>query len=202
MPPDLRAPYLATINALLTHFRTQIAHLRSLQPASSSDNTGIPLILHHVVVPGLNNHAFISPYNKLATWALGRLKNIPLPSGGLSPEKCVPEEIKPEGDFSADEIVLTKLAPSCFSSSDLLAYLRAREIRHVVLVGLTTGGSVLSSVLQGSGLDFHIIVPRGGCWDDDGEVDRLMLGQGQGKGGLVGRFADVVEMEDVLKLGS
>lgn len=150
----------------------------------------------------MSGNAFISPYNKLATWALERLKGVPLPAGGLSAADCMPEDIKPPAGWGVDEIALSKLAPSCFSSSELLAYLRARDIKHVVLVGLTTGGSVLSSVLQGAGLDFHVVVVREGCWEDDQEVERVLLGEErEGKGGLVERFVDVVGVGDVLKLG-
>lgn len=63
------------------------------------------------------------------------------------PEYAIPSELVPSGGWGAsrDEIVLGKLQPNCFASSDLLKYLGARGIRHVVLVGLTTMGSVLGS---------------------------------------------------------
>lgn len=65
-----------------------------------------------------------------------------------------------------------------------------RNIKHVVLVGLTTEGSILSSVRHGSDLDFHIIVPREGVWCDDRDLGGVVLEK------LVPRFADVCSMQD------
>jgi nicotinamidase-related amidase len=56
--------------------------------------------------------------------------------------------------FSRDEIVIGKLQPNCFASSDLIKYLNARSIKHVVLVGLTTMGSILGA--QGESIDVFV----------------------------------------------
>jgi len=79
-------------------------------------------------------------------------------------------------------------------SSSLLKILQARNIKHVVLLGLTTEGSILSSVRHGSDLDFHIIVPKEGVWCDDRELEKVVLEK------LVPRFADVCAMQDVKEL--
>jgi len=110
------------------------------------------------------------------------------------PAATVPSSLYPDGGWHSNEFVLTKQAPSCFMSSQLLKVLGARDIKHVVLVGLTTEGSILSSVRHGADLDFHIIVPREGVWCDDNELGTVVLEK------LVPRFADVCGLEDVMRL--
>lgn len=63
------------------------------------------------------------------------------------PNYAIPQELVPKEGWGAsrDEIVIGKLQPDGFASSDLRKYLGARGIRHVVLVGLTTVGSVFGS---------------------------------------------------------
>ena len=102
-------------------------------------------------------------------------------------------------------MVLGKTRVGSFSDSVLLGYLRARDVRHVVLCGLTTDGAVLSSVRGGADLDFHVVVVREGCWSAAEDREEEEEGQGEGVHGfvlrrLVGRFADVVGVEDVLGL--
>ena len=180
--------YLSSVTALLQAFRNHILDARS------KDQTEIPLIIHHVVsmdFATLN----LSPYNKINNWALKRL----LAAGGTTsnslpvtdPAITVPTSLHPEQGWNVNEFVLTKQAPSCFASSSLLKILGARGIKHVVLVGLTTEGSILSTVRHGADLDFHICVPRDGVWCDDAELGATVLQK------LVPRFADICEVRDV-----
>lgn len=202
MPPDAQKTYLSTVKAILDHFRTQIQSRRAEKAAHLPDplapNDGIPLIIHHLIPVGQNAHAFISPYNKInSTWATKRLAGIALPAGAANPETpwfVIPEALKPVQGWNVDEVVLGKSRVGSFSDSMLLGYLRARDVKHVVLCGLTTEGAVLSSVRGGADLDFHVIVVREGCWSGETGVGEFVLER------LVGRFADVVGVEDVLGL--
>lgn len=72
--------------------------------------------------------------------------------------------------------------------------MHARGIKHVVLVGLTTEGSILSSVRHGSDLDFHIIVPQEGVWCEDKSLGEVVSEK------LLPRFSDVVSIEDIKAL--
>ncbi len=132
MPEPLRAPYIARINRILTHFRIQIAKLRAeKEPSDLAPNDGIPLILHHVVPFGTNSNAFVSPYNKLNTWAIQRLKGFPLPAAATDPKTpfyALPDGITPPTGWNADEVLLGKIQPGSFVNSDVLTYLRARDI--------------------------------------------------------------------------
>jgi len=182
--------YLSRVLGLLQKFRTHISQRQAKGEA------GGPLIIHHVVSMDYATMN-LSPYNKINNWALKRLQAV----GGTSkfvpvadPAVTVPKLLHPEAGWNVNEFVLTKQAPSCFISSSLLKILGARDIKHVVLIGLTTEGSVLSSVRHGSDLDFHIIVPREGVWCDDVGLGETVLTQ------LVPRFADVCDMAEVENL--
>ncbi|KAL7271850.1 hypothetical protein RUND412_005366 [Rhizina undulata] len=202
-PASVTEAYLATILDLLKTFRTSIAVGREQASTAGLSgpqaSQGIPLIVHHTLPFGINSNSFVSPYNKLSVWlsnpAIGRSFN---PATGRNPERpnfAVPEELIPAGGWGGpDEILLAKLQPGCFSSSDLLAYFRARGVKHVVLCGLTTSGSILGSARLGADLDFHMVVPREGVLDDDEEVNTFLLGR------VLGRFVDVVGVEDVKAL--
>ena len=196
MPEGERTSYLANVGRVLQHFRTQIADRRASRPFSAlAPNDGIPLIIHHVVPFGINSNAFISPYNKLNTWAVQRMNaGAKLPPSSTDPNMpvyAIPDTVRPPNGWSADEVLLSKIAPGCFMNSDLLTYLRARDIRHVVIVGLTTEGSVLSSVREASDLDFHAIVLEDACWADEREVHEFVMKR------LLPRFADVVSVADM-----
>jgi nicotinamidase-related amidase len=205
-PASTQSAYLAQIKTLLDFFRAQISQRRSpeyqkgpKEQQSQSLYDDVPLIIHHTLPFNLNSNAFVSPYNKLAKWVRsledqGFFANAP--SDPHHPHFAIPSELAPEQGWGGkDEVALAKLQPNCFGSSDLLAYLRARGIRHVVLVGLTTMGSILGSARGGADLDFHVITPREAIIDDDKEVDEFLMTR------VLPKFVDVVGMEDVLKLG-
>lgn len=186
--------YLSNAEQVLRAFRAYIAQ------AQGRDSPGTPLIIHHVVAMDFATMN-LSPYNKLNNWALKRLRASGSGSGGPSrpqniadPTATVPPSLHPEHGWGINEFVHTKQAPSCFASSSLLKILGARGIRHVVLVGLTTEGSILSSVRHGADLDFHIVVPKEGVWCDDTALGEMILEK------LIPRFADVCSMADVEKL--
>jgi nicotinamidase-related amidase len=200
MPEDQRSPYLTRVVQVLQHFRTEIDHRRANLPFNAlAPNDSVPLIIHHVVAFGINSNAFISPYNKLNTWALRRMQasDAKLPPSAADPNTplyAIPDAIKPPNGWNVDEVLIGKIAPGSFMNSDVLAYLRARDIRHVVILGLTTEGSVLSSVREASDLDFHAIVPKDACWADEEVVHEFVMGK------LLPRFADVVSVDDIVTL--
>ncbi|KAI1044105.1 hypothetical protein LB505_010561 [Fusarium chuoi] len=196
-----QAAYLGKILKLLNFFRSEIKSRRvSTRPKDSSSlYDDVPLIIHHTLPFNINSNAFVSPYNKLASWvakleASGAFANAP--SDPHRPHYGVPSELVPPGGWGGkDEILLGKLQPNCFGSSDLLAYLRARGIRHVVLVGLTTMGSILSSARAGAELDFHVICVEDGIIDDDPEVHEFIMKR------ILPKFIDVVTTKDIVNLG-
>ncbi|EHK19391.1 uncharacterized protein TRIVIDRAFT_156388 [Trichoderma virens Gv29-8] len=199
-PTEIQKDYLDKIKILLGFFRAEISKCRSNQDTTirSAPYDGVPLIVHHTLPFNLNSNAFVSPYNKLGKWVkqledAGYFANAP--SDPHHPYYGIPDDIVPSGGWGGkDEIVLGKLQPSCFGSSDLQSYLRARGIRHVVLVGLTTMGSILGSARAGADLDFHIICVEEGIIDDDPEVHNFLMSK------VLPKFVDVVHLKDILRL--
>ncbi|EHK49443.1 uncharacterized protein TrAtP1_010666 [Trichoderma atroviride] len=198
--PEIQKSYMDNIKTLLEHFRTEISKRRSDEASGdgSAPYDGVPLIVHHTLPFNINSNAFVSPYNKLSKWVeqlekAGFFANAP--SDPHHPHYGIPAEITPaDGWGNKDEIVLGKLQPNCFGSSDLLAYLRARGIKHIVLVGLTTMGSILGSARAGADLDFHICCVEEGIMDDDPEVHNFLMTR------VLPKFVDIVGLRDVLQL--
>jgi nicotinamidase-related amidase len=197
-PKETQEAYLGEIQKLLSFFRAEIARHRSADKSSTSLYDEAPLIIHHTLPFNLNSNAFVSPYNKLEKRvaqleAKGFFGSAP--SDPHTPNYAIPAVLAPPSGWgSKDEIVLPKVQPSCFGSSDLLSYLRARAIKHVVLVGLTTMGSILGTARAGADLDFHIICVKEGIIDDEKEVNDFLMER------VLPKFVDVVSMEDVLAL--
>ncbi len=96
--------------------------------------------------------------------------------------------ISPEGS----DIVVAKRRVSAFSGSDLEVILRAQNIRHLVLSGISTSGVVLSTLREASDKDFQITVLSDICADRDPEVQSVLMGK------VFPRQAEVVTSEEWL----
>ena len=140
----------------------------------------------------------MSPYNKMAVkWKQIELSKgfTPPPDDPNHPHYAVIDALKPSDSWgSPDEILLSKITAGCFGSSELQQYLRARDIKHVILCGLTTSGAILGSARAGADLDMHMIVPRECVMDDDKEVNDFLLER------VLARQVDVVGVEEVKAL--
>lgn len=205
---EKRDQYLNEVLSLINLFRDDIHQRRTapveLKELAGGAYVGIPLIIHHVLPYGYNNNAFISPYNKLSSWvkSLQEKGLFTVTEKAKNPETpvySIPEALYPQGGSfggsNIDEILLPKFQTSSFGSSDLLGYLRARGIRHVVLCGLTTVGAILGSARHGADLDYHVIIPKSGVMDDDDdEVNDFILER------VLPKFVDIVDMKDVKDL--
>jgi nicotinamidase-related amidase len=78
--------------------------------------------------------------------------------------------ITPEGS----DVVVTKRRVSAFTGSDLEVVLRAGEIRHLVLCGISTSGVVLSTVREAADKDYQLTVLADLCADPDPEVHTFL----------------------------
>lgn len=181
MPEAAKAAYLAEVNSLLATFRTSIA-------ARTAAGLPPPLIIHSIVPFGLNQNAFASPNSKTTHWVAGMFPGKKLPTN-MPPQMAslevrsdfgVPSAVKPEGTAwpSENEILVHRLRPSALQDSDLPAYLRARDIKHIVICGLTTAGTVLGTARQAADNDYHVILPDEANWDDEEEVHRFLFDRG------------------------
>ena len=83
-------------------------------------------------------------------------------------------KIHPDIIPQADEMVVTKKRISAFTGSDLEVVLRSKNIRHIILTGISTSGVVLSTVREAANKDYRITVLADGCGDRDEEVHRVL----------------------------
>jgi nicotinamidase-related amidase len=98
-------------------------------------------------------------------------------------------QIHPAVAPQRDDIVVVKKRVSAFAGSDLDVVLRSLDATHLVLGGLITSGSVLSTVRQGADLDFNLTVLADGCADPDPGIHQFLLDR------ILPRSADVLTVE-------
>ena len=73
-----------------------------------------------------------------------------------------------------DDIILYKHRFSAFAGNSLQMILQANSIEHLVLLGISTSGIVLSTLRQAFDLDFKCTVIKDACYDHDEEVHRVL----------------------------
>ncbi|WP_316522458.1 cysteine hydrolase family protein [Kitasatospora brasiliensis] len=87
------------------------------------------------------------------------------------PAAAVHERLAPrDGD-----ILVRKTRYGGLSTTDLDAQLRERGITTLVVAGLSTGGAVLSTVLDAADRDYRLFVLSDGVADPDEEVHEVLL---------------------------
>jgi nicotinamidase-related amidase len=138
-----------------------LARLRSGIDAARA--AGVPVI--YVVVGFRPGFPEISDRNKAFSGIRER--------GGIGGESEA-TRIHPAVEPQPGETVVTKRRVSAFAGSDLDYILRAAEIDHLVLTGISTSGVVLSTLRQAADLDFGLTVLEDGCIDGDDEVHRVL----------------------------
>ena len=87
------------------------------------------------------------------------------------PLGAIPSIIAPK----EDEIVITKHRISAFTGTDLAMILRANDIDTLVLYGVSTGGVVLSTLLEAADADFRLVVIGDCCADLDVQVHDCLI---------------------------
>ena len=144
---------------------------------------GIPVI--YVVVGFRPGYPEVHPDNL----AFSNIKNANI---GLDQPAnyAIPEAIAPR----QDDLVLIKKRYSAFAGSGLDLILRAQQIRHLVMAGLSTSGVVLSTLREASDKDFKITVLADGCADRDDTVHQVLMER------VFPRQSLIVTIEDWLAL--
>ncbi|HEA29194.1 MAG TPA: cysteine hydrolase [Leeuwenhoekiella sp.] len=74
-----------------------------------------------------------------------------------------------------EDILVSKRRISAFTGSDLEVILRAKEIKHLVLAGVSTSGVVLSTLREAADKDYELTVLEDCCFDKDQEVHRVLV---------------------------
>ncbi|MDP3879050.1 MAG: cysteine hydrolase [Dehalococcoidales bacterium] len=91
--------------------------------------------------------------------------------GERTPETEIHQAVTPH----PGEVVLTKSRVGPFSTTDLDARLKAQGIDTLVLMGIRTGGCILSTVRWAADIDYRQIVLSDCCADPDEEVHRVLM---------------------------
>lgn len=90
------------------------------------------------------------------------------------------------------ELILTKNKVGPFSSTNLDEVLRKQGITTLVLLGISTGGCVLSTVRCAADMDYRLIVLSDCCGDPDAEIHRVLMAK------LFPRQAIVITAEEFI----
>ena len=102
-------------------------------------------------------------------------------------------KIYPDITHRENDIVVTKRRISAFTGSDLEVILRAQNIRHIILTGISTSGVMLSTIREAADKDFQITLLEDGCVDRDEEVHRVLITK------VFPRQAEVLTVEEWMK---
>ena len=73
------------------------------------------------------------------------------------------------------DIVVTRRRLSAFAGSELEILLRAKNINHLVLAGISTSGVVLSTLREAVDKDYELTVLSDLCANPDEEVQRVLI---------------------------
>ena len=90
------------------------------------------------------------------------------------------------------DLVVTRRRVSAFTGSDLEIILRAKNIDHLVLTGISTSGVVLSTLREAVDKDYVLTVLSDLCADRDEEVHRVLTEK------VFPRHADVISSTEWL----
>ncbi len=88
------------------------------------------------------------------------------------------------------EITVIKRRISAFTGSDLEVVLRAFSIQHLILMGVSTSGVVLSTLREAADKDYVLTVLKDCSADPDEEVHRVLTNK------IFTRQADVMAVEE------
>ena len=136
---------------------------RIVHAITAARAASIPVI--YVVVGFRKGFPETSPANKF----FGALRT------GAYPGLEEPIQIDPAVTPQPGEIIVTKRRISAFTGSDLEVVLRAQNIHHLVLTGISTSGVVLSTTREAADKDFQLTILSDGCADLDTEVHQLLM---------------------------
>ncbi len=92
------------------------------------------------------------------------------------------------------DIVVRKTRVGAFSTTDLAAQLKARDIDTLILAGISTSGVVLSTVRDGADRDYRLYVLSDACADAQPDVHACLMEK------VLPRQADVITTDDLGRL--
>ena len=126
--------------------------------------------------PKETEDGLISRANQLS--AAARQKGIPVIFLRFQKAERTPDtELHPQLVVQPGELVLTKKKSSPFSTTDLDERMKKRGINTLVILGVYTGGAVLSTVKWAAEMDYKMFVISDCCAERDEEVQRVLMGK-------------------------
>ena len=126
------------------------------------------------VFPKEIENGLISKANQISTAA--RQNSIPVIFIRLQKgERTTDTELHPQLVHQTGELVLTKKKSSPFSTTDLDDRMKKRGIDTLVILGVYTGGAVLSTVRWAAEMDYKMFVLSDCCAERDEEVQRVLI---------------------------
>ncbi|MEX3954143.1 cysteine hydrolase family protein [Paraburkholderia sp. EG287B] len=120
----------------------------------------------YVTVGFRRNYPEIDPRNALFT---------SIKEEGLFALEDIKTAIHPAVRPAAGDPVVIKHRVGAFSGTDLQMLLSANGIETLLIAGVTTSGSVLSTLRQAFDLDYRLIVARDCCADLDDDVHQMLM---------------------------
>lgn len=103
-------------------------------------------------------------------------------------------EVHPEVAPQPGDVVVTRRRAGAFSTTDLDAVLKAKDVDTLVLLGISTSGVVLSTIRWAADMDYRLVVLADCCTDRDEELHRLLMEK------VFTRQATVMNSRDFLEL--
>jgi nicotinamidase-related amidase len=130
---------------------------------AESRKNGLPII--YIVVRFRDGYPEVCHRNKMFTNVKGLHRLIEGTPGG---------DIHSSVSPLPSELVVTKRRVGAFSTTELDAILRAKDISTLILFGISTSGVVLSTVRWAADMDYSLVVISDACSDQDDEVHRVL----------------------------
>ncbi|HEY0252620.1 MAG TPA: isochorismatase family cysteine hydrolase [Kofleriaceae bacterium] len=126
---------------------------------------GAKLPVIYVVVGFRPGYPEVSPNNAgfAAAKASGRMEGVSAAS--------IDERVKPQGT----EPTVIKRRVNAFWGTDLDVILRAADVNHLILTGVSTSGVILSTTTYASDADYKLTIVKDCVMDSDEEVHRVLV---------------------------
>ena len=155
---------------------------RAAAVLSAARRAGIPVI--HQIAGFRAGYPEVSPRNQ----TLQNLK----PTGLLQPG-MESAEIHPKVAPQSGEVVVTGSRGSAFVETDMGSVLRAMDIISLVILGISTGGSMVHTVASAADGDYVQVMVEDCCADADEELHRVLFQK------LFPRRGAVVSSQELIK---
>lgn len=94
---------------------------------------------------------------------------------GLMLRDSADSEFDPRLTPEKDEVTITKTRVGAFRATPLDQILRANGVETLLIAGINTSGTVLSTVRDGADRDYELVVVEDCCADPDEDLHRVLV---------------------------